>query len=58
MRPMATYKDLTLENWLEEDNIFESPRAIGANFERDRSAFTVQPVLASLLAFKLASRTR
>ena len=58
MRPMATYKDLTLENWLEEDNIFESLHAIGANFERDRSAFTVQPVLASLLAFKIASRTR
>jgi hypothetical protein len=31
MCPMATYKDLTLENWLEEDNIFESLRAIGAN---------------------------
>jgi hypothetical protein len=43
MRPMAMYKDLTLENWLEEDNIFESLRAIGANFDRDRSAFTVQP---------------
>ena len=40
MRPMATYKDLTLENWLEEDNIFESLRAIGANFDRDRSAFS------------------
>jgi hypothetical protein len=52
------YKELTLENLLEEDNIFESLRAIGANFDRDRSAFTVQPVWAGLLAFKLASRTR
>jgi hypothetical protein len=55
---MAMYKDLTLENWLEADNIFESLRAIGANFDRDRSAFAVQPVRASLFAFKLASRTR
>lgn len=48
---MAMYKDLTLENWLDEDNTFESLRAIGANFDRDRSAFTVQPARASLLAF-------
>ena len=55
---MAMYTDLTLENWLEEDNIFESLRAIGANFDRDRSTFTAQPVRVSLFAFKLASRTR
>jgi hypothetical protein len=45
-------------DWLEEVYIFESLRAIGANFDRDRSAFTVQSVRTSVFAFKLASRTR
>ncbi len=39
----ASYGDVQgpdARDWLEEDYIFESLRAIGANFDRDRSAFS------------------
>jgi hypothetical protein len=38
---MGMYKDLTTENWLEEDRIFDSLRAIGGNFDPDRWAKSV-----------------
>jgi hypothetical protein len=45
-----------LENWLEEDNVFGSPRAIGANFDRDRQRSQFSPYGRASLRLNSAAR--